>query len=1117
MNKRVVIIIFICFLLIGTSTVYAFSLQNVFNPINNFFDWIFGRNKVVGIFPNCTCNYPTNAGCTGQKICQVGQCQPGVGNEGNNGHCVDGFSLTVTKSGVGTGTVTSSPSGINCGSDCNQVYAFNSAVTLTAAANEGSTFVGWSGACTGTGACYVTMSSAKTVNAIFVQQVCDCDSDENCNSNQYCDLTANCYSGESEPGFTGNIVLGYAGLCKPKYSLTVTKTGTGTVTSTNNQGQPNINCGTDCSKLYKDGTIISLIPNPTSVTWSGACTGTGTCQFTMDSDKNVGAAFSSSSIPYTLTVTKTGTGTVTSSPGGINCGSDCSEAYNSGTSVSLTPTPNSVTWSGACTGTGACSVTMSSAKTVNANFNQIPSGGLTGFITRFYIDDVSVVAVNNPSVNKVLNPGIESGLTNWDKYPNALSVYSLTVNTDTQYSKSGKSLNVSTNISYTGITQKTLSLQPNTLYKYSADVYVINGRVAMTFWGDDRASQVSWVTPYNGQGWYHLENYLLTHSGQGGGANNPNNEITIYSWLNTNFEICDDNIDNDQDTLTDCSDITDCNNAIHYENSVSKWQCISSGGKKETNFTDGIDNDNDGVLDKFDADCTGTCNALNVSSIQFPSSLITFYQHFYINYLNCYYGKTLNEADVSSILTCVNLNVSNAPCLTEQYYSNYIKFSSCYVGGLGVYGTSNVRCYIDPKCKQGNPNLKDSAITVTEFPICNYNSASNKGDKGEGNFSISIAESELQGPYETGDTVEMEIEVVNQQTNGQDMDIKTEAWLVDTNVNTNSVKLEIVSDPEEIEFGQSGIFSLDLELPYNLTSNHTYRIYYKAYKQNYENQMCSSSNFALNFEGGDCSDNDNDGYNNDGCGGTDCNDNNVSINPGAIEVCTDLIDNNCNGLTDFADSYSCNGTGIGPGPVTPPATCIENWDCSPFVPSDEDCNNNEQQTRTCVDINNCQTSLTKPIESKLCGGTLDMDIDVDGDGLPDEWEYIYFGNLNQGPNDDPDGDGMTNAQEYASNTNPKTSDKLGKGGGLGTILIVTFIIVVIAIIVILVYFKVIKKKQGMKKQQVQNIQDTTSAVNYDQLINYINQCKQKGLSNEIIRNELLKAGWKKEDIDKYLK
>ena len=40
--------------------------------------------------------------------------------------------LTVGKSGTGSGTVTSSPAGINCGSDCSEAYASGTSVTLTA-------------------------------------------------------------------------------------------------------------------------------------------------------------------------------------------------------------------------------------------------------------------------------------------------------------------------------------------------------------------------------------------------------------------------------------------------------------------------------------------------------------------------------------------------------------------------------------------------------------------------------------------------------------------------------------------------------------------------------------------------------------------------------------------------------------------------------------------------------------------------------------------------------------------------------------------------------------------------------------------------------------------------
>jgi hypothetical protein len=78
-----------------------------------------------------------------------------------------GQTLTVTKGGSGSGTVTSVPAGISCGSDCSEAYASGTSVTLTAAPAAGSTFAGWSGACTGTGSCVVTMSAARAVTATF--------------------------------------------------------------------------------------------------------------------------------------------------------------------------------------------------------------------------------------------------------------------------------------------------------------------------------------------------------------------------------------------------------------------------------------------------------------------------------------------------------------------------------------------------------------------------------------------------------------------------------------------------------------------------------------------------------------------------------------------------------------------------------------------------------------------------------------------------------------------------------------------------------------------------------------------------------------------------------------
>jgi alpha-tubulin suppressor-like RCC1 family protein len=76
--------------------------------------------------------------------------------------------LTVAKSGNGTGVVVSSPAGINCGTTCAADFTSGASVTLTATANAGSSFTGWSGSgCTGTSACVVTMIAATTVTATF--------------------------------------------------------------------------------------------------------------------------------------------------------------------------------------------------------------------------------------------------------------------------------------------------------------------------------------------------------------------------------------------------------------------------------------------------------------------------------------------------------------------------------------------------------------------------------------------------------------------------------------------------------------------------------------------------------------------------------------------------------------------------------------------------------------------------------------------------------------------------------------------------------------------------------------------------------------------------------------
>ena len=77
------------------------------------------------------------------------------------------YSLDVSRTGNGSGIVSSAPAGIDCGTSCSASFAEDTEVSLSANAATGSAFAGWSGGCSGTGSCTVTMSQARNVTADF--------------------------------------------------------------------------------------------------------------------------------------------------------------------------------------------------------------------------------------------------------------------------------------------------------------------------------------------------------------------------------------------------------------------------------------------------------------------------------------------------------------------------------------------------------------------------------------------------------------------------------------------------------------------------------------------------------------------------------------------------------------------------------------------------------------------------------------------------------------------------------------------------------------------------------------------------------------------------------------
>ncbi|HYL86635.1 MAG TPA: hypothetical protein VE263_20590 [Candidatus Angelobacter sp.] len=96
-----------------------------------------------------------------------------VANLGGNTTVIDGSAaptshiLVVELAGSGSGIVMSNPSGINCGNSCSAGFAPGTMVSLTASPASGSRFSGWSGSCSGVGACTVTMNADEAVTSTF--------------------------------------------------------------------------------------------------------------------------------------------------------------------------------------------------------------------------------------------------------------------------------------------------------------------------------------------------------------------------------------------------------------------------------------------------------------------------------------------------------------------------------------------------------------------------------------------------------------------------------------------------------------------------------------------------------------------------------------------------------------------------------------------------------------------------------------------------------------------------------------------------------------------------------------------------------------------------------------
>jgi hypothetical protein len=118
----------------------------------------------------------------GSQACNTEHCYGGTINDaysisGNyfdpswRFELIDPIQIDVTIDGDGIGKVTSDPAGIDCATDCQDLFAARQPITLSARPQANYAFAGWSGGCTGaTTVCIINSSTAVAVHATFTRK-----------------------------------------------------------------------------------------------------------------------------------------------------------------------------------------------------------------------------------------------------------------------------------------------------------------------------------------------------------------------------------------------------------------------------------------------------------------------------------------------------------------------------------------------------------------------------------------------------------------------------------------------------------------------------------------------------------------------------------------------------------------------------------------------------------------------------------------------------------------------------------------------------------------------------------------------------------------------------------
>ncbi|MBF0520636.1 MAG: DUF1566 domain-containing protein [Nitrospirae bacterium] len=241
----------------------------------------------------------------------------------------------------GNGSVTDASGGVIAtgdGGTGTQTVTRNSSVTLKSLTPTGYTFGGWSGGCAGTGDCTLTPSADTNITATFTKDV------------------------PPAVSYSANVIISGDGY--------VTNGADNSTVASGDGGTGSVSTVSGSSIILK----ATANANNTFLGWGGLCSGTGDCTITLTSNVSITATFAITNV--TVNVSASDGGSITDASGNTiaSSGGTGSKSVISGTSTTFKAVANTnytfLGWSGACSGTGDCTITPTTNTSISATFTQ---------------------------------------------------------------------------------------------------------------------------------------------------------------------------------------------------------------------------------------------------------------------------------------------------------------------------------------------------------------------------------------------------------------------------------------------------------------------------------------------------------------------------------------------------------------------------------------------------------------------------------------------------------------------------------------------------------------------------------------------------------------------------